>query len=475
MHVLRIANKATKVRRNSPSDAWFWDTRTSHSYYVSIVIDTNWDLVLDLDEFSQGERFGKLSTVLHHKVDGHIEHNDVKPSADGWDAYYEFVDKDWPSGWRRTRISMTTDWIIGKTAYLGVAEIQKLDDNGTPIGEPVYERSGHAFRYDPSYYDRGVIYYRPKITGTGFNVFVESWDSIQDYYRYNDTSIDEVGVDLDAEKIEQYKIYFKNYCAGLVSADRQDAEAIHDTLIRDAVDDISTFDEVNNIANAKMIFDTLKSLVTGEWSSLISDLAKEKSTAKVAADLWLKYRYAYTTTKSDINAEIERAKRALPKDSTIIGRAGQTIGKTEYHATCIAQNPLYQEYLNHIYDQMARLGVAPTWQNVWDLVPFSFIVDWFVPLADFSEQERLNQYINGSSSDVVMRFSGYCYSAKTVLYDDYRHNEWSGRLSLSYYDRVAGIYPTVSSEIAWYRKPKSAKTWSKRVLDGISLIIGMRK
>lgn len=38
------------------------------------------------------------------------------------------------------------------------------------------------------------------------------------------------------------------------------------------------------------------------------------------------------------------------------------------------------------------LDVVPTLSNLWDMVPMSFIVDWFLPVGDMLEQREQNQY-----------------------------------------------------------------------------------
>lgn len=39
-----------------------------------------------------------------------------------------------------------------------------------------------------------------------------------------------------------------------------------------------------------------------------------------------------------------------------------------------------------ILNKIDSIGVAPTFENIWDLIPFSFVIDWFIDIGDFLER-----------------------------------------------------------------------------------------
>lgn len=73
---------------------------------------------------------------------------------------------------------------------------------------------------------------------------------------------------------------------------------------------------------------------------------------------------------------------------------------------------------------------VPTWSNLWDLVPFSFIFDWFIPVGDYLEKRETNQY--AAYLNVVKA----CYSSKLEWYDVWRFQDSSYNWFTSFSTRV---------------------------------------
>lgn len=69
--------------------------------------------------------------------------------------------------------------------------------------------------------------------------------------------------------------------------------------------------------------------------------------------------------------------------------------------------------LEKILSNMENMGVLPTFQNLWDLVPFSFVIDWFVDVGNFLERvdsrlrlARLDiQYVTQSQKSIRTVYS----------------------------------------------------------------------
>jgi hypothetical protein len=59
------------------------------------------------------------------------------------------------------------------------------------------------------------------------------------------------------------------------------------------------------------------------------------------------------------------------------------------------------------------LGINMNPEIIWDLIPFSFVVDWFIKVGDWLEGFKVN-HLNSSVTILDM-----CYSIKTQVTSDY--------------------------------------------------------
>lgn len=138
----------------------------------------------------------------------------------------------------------------------------------------------------------------------------------------------------------------------------------------DACDKLPSSSGMNNIANVADIISSLKSMSKG--------LTKVGS----AADAWLAYRYSYSTTKSDIIALDEFAHRLSALPSAIKSNGYYKDGEWEYRVAIEVASP----YLASLVSFGEKWGLALDAVNAWDLIPYSFIVDWFLPVSELLER-----------------------------------------------------------------------------------------
>lgn len=138
----------------------------------------------------------------------------------------------------------------------------------------------------------------------------------------------------------------------------------------DACDKLPSTTGINNIANIADVISSFKSMSRG--------LTKVGS----AADAWLSYRYSYSTTKSDIIALSEFANRLAALPSIIHSNGYHKDGEWEYRVSINVTSP----YLSSLVSLGEKWGVALDAVNAWDLIPYSFIVDWFIPVSDLLER-----------------------------------------------------------------------------------------
>lgn len=107
---------------------------------------------------------------------------------------------------------------------------------------------------------------------------------------------------------------------------------------------------------------------------------------------------------------------------------------------------------------MANLGLSPTYSNLWDIVPFSFVVDWFIDFGHaFSVVDR-QQYFH---DNVEIAYSVLTH--KTVR--TFTSARFSGCITHTIYYRRGSLGPPL-----FVGSGRSGLSFT-RVVNGTSLII----
>jgi hypothetical protein len=141
---------------------------------------------------------------------------------------------------------------------------------------------------------------------------------------------------------------------------------------------------------------------------------------KDLASNYLWFQYGALPTVSDL----EQIWNAMKKKSPYLDKNGfRTL--TSYHEDTFSPDPrldpwapkyVLEQHLKlaiskdddlftNLAIQMESLGVFPSLTNIWDLVPYSFVLDWFINIGDFLDRidtrqriERLNvKYVTMST------------------------------------------------------------------------------
>jgi hypothetical protein len=120
------------------------------------------------------------------------------------------------------------------------------------------------------------------------------------------------------------------------------------------------------------------------------DLGRDFSSPKAWASAWLSGRFGDRLTISDSREILEAAWHSL------VNRGKYQVGRSRrqydrglmsytYSQTLIAYNKSYNGLMTAIKGLM-DWDAWPTLENMWDMVPLSFVVDWFVSIGDLLSQ-----------------------------------------------------------------------------------------
>jgi hypothetical protein len=201
----------------------------------------------------------------------------------------------------------------------------------------------------------------------------------------------------------------------------------------------------NTIANLIEIGKTILSLSQG------IDLGDLKNIKKLTKEAWLAYRYSYNTTLSDLEdleSNLDRWYSLVDQlDITSYGSYTDRIGR-KYHCALCTEPAIAVGSLDK------RLNLRLSLENAWDMVPYSFIIDWFTGIS--SLLHGIDTWLDG---DIA---TAKCWYSLTHQY------EVEGG-SISVFFRFGGNPPSLPVW-QWDFSHKSA-TWASRITDAWALIV----
>jgi len=194
---------------------------------------------------------------------------------------------------------------------------------------------------------------------------------------------------------------------------------------------------------AAAVHDTRRGNFSGAAASLFHSKepryrhGKEPSVKKSLADNWLAFQYGWKPLLQDIEGSMESLARLnlaqtqtwavkASASSTKNGRVecyqnvggGNRTGSQFYSATTSITYGMRYRYDDHLTTFLAQTGFTNPINLAWEVLPYSFVVDWFVPigpyLETFSAWDGL-QFVDGwkSSRHEVINIWDISYSGKT--------------------------------------------------------------
>jgi hypothetical protein len=182
------------------------------------------------------------------------------------------------------------------------------------------------------------------------------------------------------------------------------------------------------------------------------DMSDLRHLRKLAGSSWLAYRYQYNTTVSDLEeleGAIERFDNLsrLAGSITSYGTASDSTGS--YHCALVVNS-------KSVLDRplMKKMNLRPTLANAWDMIPYSFIVDWFTNIGEVLA--AIDHWLDSPSFGDVN-----CWYSYTN-----RYTTEEGELTC-YFRFQAGrpLLPYWSMDFS-----RSDRVWAMRATDIVSLL-----
>lgn len=226
-------------------------------------------------------------------------------------------------------------------------------------------------------------------------------------------------------------------------------------------------DDVNWFANALDAVHLIVSIVTLRLDRAGQALAKKvgnlpRAVLKGASSGWLSYRYVYSTTKADIEDTTELVSRVAQLRRQLKTRSTIHVNGTAYaHDGAEVHVSLTYEIMDVLgLDSFFAYSLPLLAYDAWDLIPFSFIIDWFTSVGDILHDHALRSL--AISLHPVQAWVSYTYVATNSDGD-----------SVNRYFRTTlhGIPKRPDS----YTYVESSKTTLslKRAADSLALVFGL--
>lgn len=220
-----------------------------------------------------------------------------------------------------------------------------------------------------------------------------------------------------------------------------DTDYVYGDLVRRCADDAKVV-QTNSIALLKEIREV------SDTVRLALNLLKGRVDLKKLSSAYLQYKYGLRLTINDIKsigASMNNLARR-GKTSYAFSRSREEIFSTRTTIQSDSEPPMrdiftykvtyrpYEQSMCKFFQLWIDSGLFPTLENVWDLVPLTFVVDWFTGINKHLNAIDANTY--WSTYDVV----GATYSRKSIIPVDPRsifltEGTFIGDCTLSSYSR----------------------------------------
>lgn len=151
-------------------------------------------------------------------------------------------------------------------------------------------------------------------------------------------------------------------------------------------------------------------------------LKKKPLSAKAWASLWLTYEYGIRLLIQDIHEIVTKLPKSDVKfnlthvramsQRTLTDDVGREVD-VHYHCKVIL-DPRIGPIVT-VLDKLRRLDLVVSRENLWDFVPFSFVVDWFIPIGEILSHLDLRTDIDLFGAKVAILSSKATRSLTTTV------------------------------------------------------------
>lgn len=206
---------------------------------------------------------------------------------------------------------------------------------------------------------------------------------------------------------------------------------------------------------------------------------KHTSPKKTAANNWLEYQYGWMPLLSDVHSGAEALAHNLRPAYKMRYKARFTQrDPAEFYSTAHPWNYRINNYIakQYIYEMTEssvptlpqNLGLADPEVVAWELVPFSFVLDWFLPIGDYLSLRAESSRLTGKwiTSTKTYKHSQFQSAGNCVITDPTTARSTYHRL-ITFTRSVSGTPPKMPLPRI---KPLTESFSVKRIFSGLALL-----
>lgn len=219
----------------------------------------------------------------------------------------------------------------------------------------------------------------------------------------------------------------------------------------------------------------------GNWGGVAKALrVKPKSLASGGAfsERWLEYQFGWLPLLSDLKGSHDILRNGLHDRGLLFSAQRSYTDEKEYstssanwkitgRTTVHGRVKVYAAVSDKTLADATSLGLLDPLQVGWALVPYSFVVDWFMPVGNLLEAigaTRGLTFVGGFTSVKVESSAEWVYIPEAALGAVYEGDGFAGRSQIEAYSRTA--MTTFPSPSLYLKSPFS----STHLFDAIALL-----
>jgi len=147
-------------------------------------------------------------------------------------------------------------------------------------------------------------------------------------------------------------------------------------------------------SSATALARALKAAKSGNWDKVASALDLSRSgilSGKYPANKWLEYQYGWKPLKADVHALTAQAIKTVTTEMFVKGRGNGTwtedinfpYGDLDVRGTASwsCKSVLTGKVTSPVLYRLQGMGLINPAIIAWELMPFSFVLDWFIPVG----------------------------------------------------------------------------------------------
>ena len=234
---------------------------------------------------------------------------------------------------------------------------------------------------------------------------------------------------------------------------------------------------------ARDVYQTFQSLRSGRAMADFVRTLQHPDTrnGRRLANRWLEYQYGLRPLMNDVHEAAKLLQDKVNKGitrRTSVTRREQAVGSYKGPSYILSSSASMSRKVSARYTvsgpgmkQLSEVGITNPALLAWELIPYSFVVDWFVPVGDF-----LNglDALTGVSNLLVQRSYGYNVSSTNIWYSSSKDAFFTSTPTTFAKERISQRFG-VSGSLSFGRLAYKPSLSATKVANALALLRQLKR